>query len=401
MKVALIGNLAGVGYTTAKALRQIGVGAHLYIFGSSKGMELPSWEDEEVSQCMPDWIHIWAQAEQHPSKGLWKKIKTSLVREISYFRTSWELLRKYDLLHSFTGTLFGLRWPIIFCGIFRLEPYIACATGSDLREVAALYDNARGKLMRLFFKRANLTLLLNFDLVSLVERLNLKRSIFFPFLIDTDRYSPKAVENPYRKSGDELFFLHPSHLDWGIKDPGINRNSTKGNDRFIRAFAHFINEGGNGKVIMLYRGPDRELAKDMVQELGLQERIIWKNTLTKRELINHYNMVDVIADQFDAGSFGTTALEAMACAKPLMIYAKEECAKICYPELPPVVNCRSEKEIYQGIIKLRDSNFREKLAIEGRKWVVKNHSKEVVLKKLLEIYNEICPSTDKGANVKN
>jgi len=401
MKVALIGNLAGVGYNTAKALRQTGVDVQLYISGSSKGMELPNWEDEEVSQCMPDWIHLWAETKEDPGKGILGKIKGSLGREIAYFRTSLELVRKHDLLHSFTGSLFGLHWPVIFCGIFRFKPYIACATGSDLREVAALYDNIRGKLMRLFFKRANRTLLLNFDLVSLVERLNINRSIFFPFLIDTDRYSPGRVENPYRETSDELFFLHASHLDWGVEDRGINRNSTKGNDRFIRAFAHFINEGGNGKVIMLYRGPDRELAKDMVQELGVQERIIWKNSLTKKELITHYNMVDVIVDQFDVGSFGTTALEAMACAKPLLIYAKEDCAKVCYPELPPVVNCRSEKEIYQGIIKVRDSHFREKIGIEARKWVVKYHSKEVVLKKLLDLYDDVCPSSGKRENVKN
>jgi glycosyltransferase involved in cell wall biosynthesis len=391
MRVALIGNLAGVGYNTAKALNQAGMDVHLYIPAQSEGMALPSWDDKELSQSMPEWIHIYGKNKRTPKKGPLDKIKDLMKRETSYLKISLELLQKYDLVHAFTASLFGLHWPIIFYGILRLKPYIACATGSDIREVAALYHNVRGKVMRLFFKRASKTLLLNFDMVSLIEKFDLKRAIFFPFLIDTDRYSPQVVQNPYRQNQNEIFFFHTSHLDWGIIDRGLHRNSTKGNDRFIRAFARFIKEGGKGRLIMLYRGPDRDIARNLIKELGIEERVVWRDTLIRDELISHYNLADVVVDQFDVGSFGTTALEAMACEKPLLIYANQEYAKACYPEFPPVVNCYSEEEIYKGIIKVTDPEFRSSIGRKARQWVLKYHSKEVVAYKLLETYSEICP----------
>ena len=110
-----------------------------------------------------------------------------------------------------------------------------------------------GRLMRLFFQRAARTLLLNLDMVDLTERAGLVGAEFFPFMIDTEKYSTGAVDRAYG-SPDHLLFFMASHLDWGVVDNAAGRNSTKRNDRFIKAFARYVSERGRGHAVILDRG---------------------------------------------------------------------------------------------------------------------------------------------------
>jgi len=77
---------------------------------------------------------------------------------------------------------------------------------------------------------------------------------------------------------------------------------------------------------------------------------------------------------FDVGGLGGIAVEAMSMAKPVMIYIEENCQKILYPELSPVLNCHTEDEIYEQIMKCVDRTFLEGLGKKASQWVHRYHN---------------------------
>ena len=269
----------------------------------------------------------------------------------------------------------------------------ASGTGSGaapqkLREMAALDSGRAGRLMRAFFNRAACVLLLNIDMPAVADRLGLANSRFFPFAVNTKAFTPNAMPRPYGRPDDLLVFM-PSHLDWGVIDNAPGRSSTKGNDRLIRAFGRFLAGGGNGHLLLLDRGPDREVAHRLVGELGIGQHVTFKPQMSKPELVAHMNMADVVADQFDVGAFGTTALEAMACGKPVLMHIDMAHADRCYPERPPILNAHSEGEILAALWNASERGYRETIGAQARNWTVRFHDEDVVARQLAEIYRDV------------
>ncbi len=384
MKIALIGNLAGVAYTWSKLLRRKGLAVDLYLTPWEWG---PDWEDTEFRSESNRWIHFYDRpAPRLEYLPIFRHRVSNLHRKVTANLLLRELLG-YDIVNSFTGSLFLSQDAIKAFGKERRKPYIACATGSDIREVA-IQDGQAGKQMLQFFQQAARSLLLNLDMVEVRDELGLRNAEFFPYLIDFDKYCPDVVNKEYGSKNQTLFFMF-SNLDWGVIDNAPRRSSTKGNDRFIRAFARYVKEHSDAYLMILDRGPDRELAKQLVSQLAISSFVSFLPEMRKDELVKHFRMSDVIADQFDVGALGVGALEAMACAKPVMIYLKSHCVAECYPEFPPILNARTEDEIYEQIKLASNRAHREEIARKARKWILKYHDWNIVADRLIRLYEEV------------
>lgn len=361
IKIALIGNLAGSATRLAEFLCRKGIKVALFTDKSNY---------EKYSEVGNFHKHSYFV------NFLEDETKFSLFRK----------LRKYDVIISFTGTLafsFGESYYLIQF-IKKFPKVINWATGSDITELA-VEKSSSGMLYRYYLKKSDLNKLPNsFWALKNAIALKVPNVVFWPQPIDTDVYN---VSDRNSKS-DSITFFHPSHLDWGETDNKPGRNSTKGNDRFIRAIIRAIKEGLNAKVIILDRGSDREVAKQMIDNSGVREKFIFKPQMTRDELIEHFHTADVVVDQFDVGGFGLTALEAMACGKPVMIYINEQCANILYNETPPVLNCSTEEEIYQQICLGADENYRKEIGRKAREWVVRYHHWEKIIDRLI-VYCEL------------
>jgi len=386
MRVALIGNIVGNAYIWSKFLRQEGLAVDLFLRWKELGAMGPAWEEgRSEPEGLPDWIKVYEKSppQARTAAGKWAEFVTSGFGG----REAVSVLENYDLIHSFTGSLFFSPLAIWRFGVRRVRPYVGCATGSDIKE-AALRPGPRGAGLRLFFRRAARTLLLNIDMIDLPKTLGLTNAQFFPFLIDTDKYSPQPPAQECAE-GDETLFFMPSHLDWGQTDSQPGRTSTKGNDRFIRALARFLKEGGRARAFILDRGTDREPARRLVAELGLSEKVTFLPEMDKQSLIEHYRLADVVADQFDMGAFGTTGLEAMSCGKPLLIHIDGDWAGRCYSTPPPVLYARSEDEILQRIREAADARLRDELGRQAREWIIDQHQGSKSAQRLIALYEEI------------
>jgi len=188
------------------------------------------------------------------------------------------------------------------------------------------------------------------------------------------------------RSDGRLRFFHASHLDWKVNDPGINRWSAKGNDRFFRAFARATRDGLDAECVVLDRGPDRDEARLLARGLGLEDRITWLPQLSRDELFMEFARADVIVDQFDVGSYGGITIEAMSLGRPVMVYINSATARLVYPDPMPVLNCHSEEEIHAQLVRCRDRDYLVKLGADARAWVYKYHSWESCLDQFIFYY---------------
>lgn len=109
---------------------------------------------------------------------------------------------------------------------------------------------------------------------------------------------------------------------------------------------------------------------------------------TQQEVRQLIAETDIYVDELRCGSYGITAIEAMASGKPALTYIREDLLEQ-YPKDLPLVNANPDT-IYLRLKELIvDAERRREIGVKSRTYVEKNHSLEVVGAKLLQVYQEI------------
>jgi glycosyltransferase involved in cell wall biosynthesis len=280
------------------------------------------------------------------------------------------LIKHCDVVINATNSLFsflGIKNSLLLL-ITKKVLIVNWPTGSDITELS-LEPSIQGWMYKLFLKFSVIKVLPPYP--AALRAITKMKSYNFILL----RYPYKLIKlNPYSKSeqDNKVLFLSPSNIDFGINDAGMERNSTKGNDRFIKAFIRAYQKNKNIKCLILDRGPDKEIAKKYIKS-SCEEAFEFLRQMSPDELQSAFMKVDCIVDQFDVGGFGMISMEAMAQAKPVMIHIDKNCWPLVYADEPPVINCRTEDEIYNAILEWSDKNKLQALGEKAEKWVRKYH----------------------------
>jgi len=306
--------------------------------------------DSDLKNQYPEWISFYDKI-----SPLWKFDIIKKMRN-----------KKYDIIQAY------VELPI-FAYLAR-KPFIVYTQGSDLRELA-FSNSIRGWLLRRAYRKSKLVMLGQPDHLPLTKKLKLKNVIFLPA-----PWIPKQKLIKKNKNHSNSFVIfHPSSLNWRLK----------GNDILIRGFAKFIKNNRDSLLLLVARGPDLNKTKELIKSLDIESNIKFLNTLSQDEMSNYYSQSDVVADQFIIGSMGGISLEAMYAGKPLLTFINEELHEKLYPKSPPILIASNSEGVTSQLEKLQDKELRLNLGKEGRKWVLENHSPELISRKLLIIYESI------------
>lgn len=332
------------------------------------------------------------------------------VAHVSFFSSKNELLRllrQFDVVFSFTAALgMWLGRRIYVYPLLRLlgwPPYVDMATGSDVME-RALEPTRAGRVQRFTMRHAFAQALPPFpDVIRTAASMRLPNVCMLPLAHlsprEGDGRLPPSSASRFRRSADEFLIFSPSRFDWGEADPGP-RASTKGNDRFIRALARFVAEAPRPvHVVLLDRGADRENAKALVRELGLERVVTWGPSLARDELFAAMLEADLVVDQFDVGAFGLTTLEAFQLGRPVLTYVEETCERLVYDENSPVLNAHTEDEILARLREAAEGDALRRRAELARSWA-RGRSFEALLPRYL-LYATLAtgkPAADFGWN---
>ena len=167
---------------------------------------------------------------------------------------------------------------------------------------------------------------------------------------------------------------------------------SKHNDWIIKAFAKFVkqNEIINPVLILSDYGNDVIKSKKLINELFLNNFVLWIPKMPRKEIMEIISCCDVGLGEFyqtPKTLWGGCGLEIMACGKPLIhsFKFKHNEFKDAYGYLPPpVCVANSQKSILDWLQKLGESKMlRENIAKESIDWFNKNNGKSLA-KKILD-----------------
>lgn len=352
MKILHVGNTANFGYYIVKTLRSAGIDAELLMQKDPVVTADPKALDKDLYSGYPEWIHFWDN-----------KNRKSEIRR--YMKD-----KKYDLVHAYG------RFPI-FAYLSR-HPFIAHSLGSDMRELGSS-SSFKGILLRRAYHKAKVVLYSTPDQYNYIVKLRLQNGIFLPAPWDYDRFVPQKISNEIYD--DKFVIFHPTNLDYRMK----------GNDRFLQAFAKFVEEHDDVMLLVIDRGPDKQRFRDFIETAGVRDKVKFiPGPMAQSELYYYYSISDVVIDQFALGSVGQIAWEAMSCAKPLIAHIYDDLYLKLYGENPPIFNCKNDNAIYGSLRQLYESkSLGVEVGIKCREWVVKYHNKETFAKRCRRIYDGI------------
>jgi glycosyltransferase involved in cell wall biosynthesis len=135
-------------------------------------------------------------------------------------------------------------------------------------------------------------------------------------------------------------------------------------------------------------------ALERLQREGRAIELVKIQGVSNEEVLKLFRSCDLIVDQLIQGSYGYTALEAMALGKPVIACLREP-AMVIDPRTCPIINAWPET-IYERLKDVLDGEYDlAMLGREGRAYVSRYHSLQAVALRLGELYLDTARFPDK------
>ena len=428
LRVLHVGNVANNGYLNAKLQRRVGIAADA-VCDEWHMISQPEWEDAPLGPVedplaplmgtsewhRPDWVLTPRRWDPRAEEERWlhERVRLAvdapaLLARYPSFRRRYAPLRKilgHDLqftdllragawLNRFEGQFGSARrlfaryevvqayaiHPILFLLVGGGRPFVAFEHGT-MRELP-FEDSFYGRLLSLAYTEAAKVIITNPDVLASARRLELENTVFIPHPVDEDKYrpGPSQLRAELDAEGWDFVLVAPSRHDWDIK----------GTDRMLRGFAELVRSRPRALLVLFEWGLELDRSRALIRELGIEGNVRWSLPLPKLRLIDAYRGADLVLDQFEIGTFGAIAPEAMACGVPVLMAFEPDIHRWCFEELPPVVAVRSAGEIGAALTRLaQDEGERERLGRAGREWVERYHGWRLVVDRQQALYEEL------------
>lgn len=313
------------------------------------------------------------------------QLKASDLTAYSSIKIQWDqLLSHYDVVQCYATN------PIIAL-LSDVQPYVAFEHGT-IRSIP-FEDSPLGRLTALAYKKADAAIITNCDNRLAADRLGLTNETFIPHpinesVLQSDEITKNIEADLRKRLNSDFVILHPSRQHWSEER---HPDWEKGNDVFIRGFARFVNEvNPRAGAVFVDWGLKVDESKELLDSLGCADRVIWVKPQPNRAFVRYILATDLVADQFYLGAFGSIPGKAMACGKPVLLNLNEDIHRWCFPEMPPVLNTKTDVEVFGALSKLyQDKVYRSEIEERGIEWYEKFHSSRVVVQRHLEIYQKV------------
>jgi len=355
MKILQAGN-SNFGYVMSKELRKRGIESDLLVSkeqikGSLYSINDPMSHDKNL--------------DSYPSWMIFRKKNRKGTNRYEMLR----FMRQYDLIHAYNDTM-----PIN--AMLSHTPYIAQSGGDDLR-VFAFRKSINGFLLRTAYKKADQLVYVWPIHKPYVEKLGIKNAIYLPRVWDTNFIKPRngKCEN------ESLTIFFPTAELWNIK----------GNDKFLKAFVRLCKDKENVFLYYVDWGFDSDKAKNLLSHPEVKKRMeLIPGPISREKMVEYMEKSDILADQFNSGSFTRVGIEAFTFGIPLLINLDEKLHCELHGEAPPVINANSEDEIYSKLKELvKSKDTLKRIGKESQEWGKKHFDLNKNIDRFVEIYERL------------
>lgn len=129
-------------------------------------------------------------------------------------------------------------------------------------------------------------------------------------------------------------------------------------------------------------------AVETLKAEGLQFEFKLVRQLTQKDFYRELASCDIYADELRCGSYGVTAVEAMACGKPTISYIRPDLVP-SYPAEMPIANANPDNVIDVLRELIVNSARRAEIATRSLEYARRYHEAQVVAAEMLDIYRQI------------
>lgn len=185
----------------------------------------------------------------------------------------------------------------------------------------------------------------------------------------------------------DLLVFHHSRLCWTMTDI----HSNKGSDLFLRGFASFChnNPDVNMKVAMLEYGPDVPVAKKLIHDLKIENKVKWFPLMSRKDLMVGLHYADIgTSGEFKRSYISCGTIYENLAVGNLMLHRRDDSLYKAYEELYPILNITHE----EGVIKqleyfVNNEKLCRGLGLKGHQWL-ENYVIKPSLAKYIELMNQ-------------
>jgi len=303
-----------------------------------------------------------------------------------------DILEKYDIVqgYSIDGCL---------CVINGLEHFISYEHGT-LRDLP-FGDDFYGIATRLAYHASTYVFVTNSDVLPSVDRMRLDkdRIVCLPHAFDDTKLMNFRAQNPdlLPPAGPPIIFS-PTRQHWKDK----SGSWTKGNDILLRAAGLVAAEGHDFRLHLVAWGKELDDSRALISELGIADKIVWLETMQKRELWRAYCTAHAVADQFVLPALGGVGFETMALGRRLITAIDADQLKHFFGEAPPCMAASSVAECAEQLRRvISDPEDKAGRGLAAQRWMRTYHSAQRIVDIQARTYgrflHETCRTTRPAA----
>lgn len=243
---------------------------------------------------------------------------------------------------------------------------------------------------------------------SIFHKYILKYSLYkAPYLFSTS----KAMATEASKYTSKNIWITPFGVDMNLFKKSLKKQSSDfiignikslspvyGIDTLIKAL-FYIRKNRPDIPIKLKiggKGDYEQEYKNLADTLGLNDSIEWLGYISQEEVASQWNSMDIGVILSRSESFGVSAIEALACSKPIVITDVDGLKEVSNPNISSlVVNIDDYEAAAESIIYFYD-NPEKKVSMgnQGRLYVESHFEIEKCFKYIEKIFADISRSWD-------
>jgi L-malate glycosyltransferase len=237
-----------------------------------------------------------------PDANVNSKLKSTKLNYLRYVKALKKAIKDFqpDILHAHYATSYGL-----IGALSGFHPFVISSWGTDVMKFPQK-SLVNKKLLKYNLQKADKLCATSNTIKKYINNIIDKNVDVIPFGVDLHVFKPKQVKS---------LFSEKDFVIGCVK----NLEGIYNIDVLIQAFARLSKKYGNLKLLLVGEGSERKALEDLCEQLDIKTKVTFTGRINFSEVSNYFNMLDVLVNISDYESFGVSVIEAMACAKPVVV----------------------------------------------------------------------------------
>ena len=201
--------------------------------------------------------------------------------------------------------------------------------------------------------------------------------------VDTQMFKPIADTGEARNSlglTDDIVLLFVGKLVY-----------YKGVQELLKAFQMLTEVSPHVKLLIVGDGPLSQYVTSTIRSVGLQDRVVRLRKVEHADMVNIYNISDVLVAPSYIEPFGRACLEGLACGKPLVVTSVGGLQDMVRDGFNGfIVPPKDHLALYESLLKLvSDADLRARFGARSRNIAEDTFSVETIGKQLNTVFEQV------------